>query len=508
MKEKYEKRSGWYRTVLLLMALCVWGSCSDGNNGGEDSGNAVFDPNKPVVVEDINPKTGGAGQRLVIMGDNFGNDPSLVNVYVSGKKAVVINVKSNAIYCFMPEGAYTGEIEVRITVGDEQEVLAEIAPGLKFDYQKKMLVSTLLGTRRDDGQYDSKDGPFNDCGALGAPNWMEFDPKYKHLIYIAQDAAGGDENEGGGNMRVIDLKNEYLGTALTDGNIHGNRRGRSVNFFDDNHMAVAVDQGDELRAAVYGYTRTKEPPQSYAPGESPNYEMWGNKVTLVKYKQCNTVAFHPVHHDMYFNSYEKGQFFRADHEKIQEIFDGVRPDGLEAKKDCEELFQMDNGWEYNIRMHPTGNYAYIVAINQHYIQRTNYDWERHTFLAPYVVAGEARTANYVNAIGTSARFSTPYQGVFVKNPAYAGEEDEYDFVICDKLNQCLRIITPQGEVSLFAGRGSSSLNNNPWGYIDGDLLQEARFDRPKGLAYDEENGIFYVGDGSNRRIRKIAKEGE
>ena len=55
----------------------------------------------------------------------------------------------------------------------------------------------------------------------------------------------------------------------------------------------------------------------------------------------------------------------------------------------------------------------------------------------------------------------------MKNPAYAGQEDEYDFVICDKLNQCLRIITPQGEVSLFAGRGSSSLNNNPWGYIDG-----------------------------------------
>ncbi len=85
MKEKYEKRSGWYRTILLLMALCVWGSCSDGNDGGEDSNNVAFDPSKPVVVEDINPKTGGAGQRLVIMGNNFGNDPSLVNVYVSGK---------------------------------------------------------------------------------------------------------------------------------------------------------------------------------------------------------------------------------------------------------------------------------------------------------------------------------------------------------------------------------------------------------------------------------------
>ena len=69
-------------------------------------------------------------------------------------------------------------------------------------------------------------------------------------------------------------------------------------------------------------------------------------------------------------------------------------------------------------------------------------------------------------------------------------------------------ITPQGKVSTFAGRGSASLNGNPWGYVDGDLRQEARFDRPKGIAYDEATDTYYIGDGSNRRIRKIAYEGE
>lgn len=46
------------------------------------------------------------------------------------------------------------------------------------------------------------------------------------------------------------------------------------------------------------------------------------------------------------------------------------------------------------------------------------------------------------------------------------------------------------------------------GYVDGDLRQEARFDRPKGIAYDEATDTYYIGDGSNRRIRKIAYEGE
>jgi hypothetical protein len=40
---------------------------------------------------------------------------------------------------------------------------------------------------------------------------------------------------------------------------------------------------------------------------------------------------------------------------------------------------------------------------------------------------------HVDGIGTSARFNTPYQGVFVKNPEYAGQEDEYDFILCDKM---------------------------------------------------------------------------
>lgn len=48
------------------------------------------------------------------------------------------------------------------------------------------------------------------------------------------------------------------------------------------------------------------------------------------------------------------------------------------------------------------------------------------------------------------------QGVFVKNPEYAGEEDEYDFYFCDERNHCIRILTPTGRVVTFAGRGNDS----------------------------------------------------
>ena len=118
-------------------------------------------------------------------------------------------------------------------------------------------------------------------------------------------------------MRILDLKNQYVGTALTEGDMGGTNRGRALAFFDENHMAVAVDQGDELRAAVYGFTRNREAPE----GDERNYKMWGNRLALVNFKACNTVTFHPVDGDMYFNSWDKGQFFKVEKQQIQEIFD-------------------------------------------------------------------------------------------------------------------------------------------------------------------------------------------
>ncbi len=112
----------------------------------------------------------------------------------------------------------------------------------------------------------------------------------------------------------------------------------------------------------------------------------------------------------------------------------------------------------------------------------------------------------VDAIGTSARFTWLYQGVFVKNPDYAGQEDEYDFYVCDINNHSVRKVTPTGEVSTFAGKGSPSSDGKKQGYIDGDLRKEARFDGPSGIAYDAKLKIFYITERNNKRIRTISIE--
>ncbi|MGH2623124.1 MAG: IPT/TIG domain-containing protein, partial [Sphingobacterium sp.] len=154
------------------------------------------------------------------------------------------------------------------------------------------------------------------------------------------------------------------------------------------------------------------------------------------------------------------------------------------------------------------NYAYINVINKHYILRIDYNWEKKRFNQPYLVCGQIAANGYADGVGSSVRLNSPYQGVFVKNKEYeeAGKADIYDFYFTEQYNHDIRKLTPEGSVTTFAGRGSSSLNNDPWGFVEGDLREEARFNQPTGIAYNEQEGAFYIGDLENRRIRKIALE--
>ncbi|PWG82591.1 hypothetical protein DDR33_01645 [Pararcticibacter amylolyticus] len=452
------------------------GGCKD-DKGTVVKEAAPFDPSKPVVVSDFLPKTGGMGQRLVIYGQNFGDNPADVSVFIGGKKAVVIGVQGESIYCFVPRQAYSGEIEVRVgsdgnAVGKAQE---------HFAYQRKMVVSTLAGYRNDRGDEPWKDGKFKDpdqnkmASGFWNDSFMRFDPKNPKHLWVTFDGNNG--------LYLINFQDSTITKKRSDFD-----RPRSVDFtLDGKYMIIAEDRGNEDDRATYRLSREKD---------------WQDREILTKYKQCNGASIHPVNGEMYFNSYSKGEFFRFD---LNKYFN----EGGVGDKDFEKLFVVqDPGWEYKIFIHPTGNYAYIVVINQHYILRIDYNWEKKRFNQPYLVCGKLSSSGYTDGVGTSVRLNTPYQGAFVKNPAYVaeGKQDQYDFYFTDKMNHAIRILTPEGSVTTFAGRGSSSINPNPWGYVDGDLRQDARFDRPTGLAYNEEEGAFYIGDRENRRIRKIALE--
>tara|TARA_R110002049_G_scaffold90686_2_gene227087 strand:+ start:963 stop:2399 length:1437 start_codon:yes stop_codon:yes gene_type:complete len=473
----YNKRK-LHTALYLMLAFIATGfySCQN-DDKEEDMTYPPFDSSKPVEVSGFIPESGGAGQRLVIYGTNFGTDPSIVKVFVGGKEAIVISVNGESLYCLVPQQAFGGDVEVRIGEAT-REVIAYA--DTDFDYQRKMVVSTLAGYKNDRDDQPWKDGKFmadneNDMASgFRNPSFMKFDPINPKHLWVVFDFNNG--------LYLINFADSTITKKRSDFD-----RPRSIDFtLDGQYMIIAEDRGGSNDRATYRLSRDQD---------------FQDREILTRYRQCNGATVHPVNGELYFNSYEKGQFFRYD---LNKYFNGELDD-----KDYETLFVVqDPGWEYKTFIHPTGNYAYIMVINQHYILRIDYNWEKKQFNQPYLVCGQLRSPGYQDGVGSSVRLRNPYQGVFVKNEDYvaAGKPDEYDFYFTEQHNHDIRKLTPEGSVTTFAGRGSSSINPDPWGYVNGDLREEARFDRPTGLAYNEEEGAFYVGDQANRRFRKIALE--
>lgn len=461
----------------LALALSV-GSCKD----DDENVSQGYDPSKPVEVTSFTPTSGTVNTQLVIIGSNFGNDPEQVTVTVGGLEAVVISCNNNNIYCLVPSQSYEGTITVK--VGDQEVTAAD-----KFQYTREMVVTTVYGSRADDGRYDISDGSFDDSFAnnygLDEPTYLSFDPKNPHMLYMSQD--------NGKPVRYFDLKNRTLTTGVTTSDIGKNRMRSLAWTLSADTMIIAIDDGG-----------ANDPDQNVTSSvfvtRAGNFK---NPQIMTCGKQCNGAAVHPINGELYYNSFTKGDIYRFDYRQW-----GT---GTQACMDHREwLFSIqDNEWEFNIAMHPSGDYAYIIVVNRHYIMRMNYNHETKRFGTPYLICGSVGTAGWADGVGPTALLSKPTQGVFVKNEDYvaAGAEDVYDFYFTDRDNHCIRILTPQGIVSTFAGRGSESLNGDKYGFIDGPLRSTARFDQPGGIAYDEQNKAFYVGDIMNHRLRKIALEG-
>lgn len=490
--------------LLTVLAFCL-GSCKDDNNA--DPTTVPFDPSKPVVITDFTPKEGGAYQKLLITGSNFGNDKAKTKVMIGGKQATLINVRSNNIYCFVPSGAFDGDIVVSIGEGDN--VVTGKAE-TNFDYQEKMVVGTLCGFRNNNDDQGWKDGPFkgpDNIRASGFANagYLAIDPQNRKHLYITYD--------GQQFLQLIDMEKEEVRTVNTLPNTGS--RVRSVCFNpeikDYDGTTVLAKEGQYMVIAIDADHSGEETPSVYIMERNAQGNFEGvNPQLIASYRQCNGAAFHPDG-QLYFNSYQRGQVFRLE---IREYFHTIKEGKtwnpiVKQNPAFTELFTIaDPEWEFQLNIHPTGKFAYLNVINRHYYMRSDYDEKNQRFLTPYNFLGYRHNAGYVDAVGTDARVNGPRQGVFVYNPEYAGREDEYDFYFVDAYNFCVRKITPEGIVSTYAGRGASTslADGNAWGTDDGDLREVARFRDVSGIAYDETTETFYVHDWVGHTIRTISME--
>lgn len=466
-------------TLLMLGFIMV--SCGESDYAPKPFVGEPADPSKPVKFSDFNPKDGAMRTKIFIDGENFGTDVSKILVSIGGADATVIGSDGQRIYCVVPPRAYDGAVKTTILKANGDTLVTHQFDSL-FTYVKTTSVSTLVGkVDGTDNVTSIVNGTFEEA-EFEEPWWLQFDRTAEgeeHLYVLERQKA----------LRRVDITNRQVSTVFTNG--QGMFRilmtftfdsTRDTLFFTDDHG----QNNKNLTALSYAVRR----------------ENFRNVYPYVYDRTTYSCAVNPINNDLYYNTWWDGSVAKA----------RGKVDPTTGEREADVMFSVStNGNAHTyLTMHPDGFFCYITGnfkciFKSPMVTNPETGFVELARMQPEEFVGKKNSGGYDDAAGSQARFQNIRQGVFVKNPDYVrdGKKDIYDFYVIDDGNHCIRIITPEGFVSTFAGRGSPGLNNNKWGYIDGDLRSEARFRDPSGIAYDEETQTFYIADKNNKRIRMI-----
>ena len=460
-------------SLTAIVVIFLFSNCRELNN----SKKTPYNPGVPIEIESFTPDSGRVATQMLIHGKNFGSDVSKINVIVKDdKKASVIGVNDEGtiIYCIVPtlKGSTVvsdGELDstyIKIRI-DEQEAISE----QMFYYTYTQNVSTFLGFTDQDGNSAIVDGDF-EIAQFQNPFWLAFDKET--IPGVPRNFFLIEENNG---LRYIDMQERKVETIFRTGN--GVGRPRTIAFtLDYDTMIIANDAGNWTNIGTVILPRDPVLGKFTGPWKS-----------VMNHKQCNGGAVHPITGEYWFNSFEKSQVYKVvDRSTIPWKYGnatGINPNGTEGLHYF--FLVQDNNWEFNIQIAPSGDFAYIVSKNKHYIERMEFNHLTGNFEKPQPFVGMKNQPGFKDGVGLNAQFNQPHQGTF---------DNDDNFYIAAGLNHCIRKITPTGQVSTYAGRPGQP------GYSDG-APRDAQFQGPFGIIFDDINQTFYIAERGNSRIRAI-----
>ena len=469
------KKSLLFYAIAILSAI---GTTSCSEEGGYEGSKPVeySDPSKPVVFSDFTPKEGVVRTLVFIEGSNFGTAVSNIKVTVGGISAPVIGSSGSKISIMIPRRSNNGDVKVTITGANNQE-LAEYQFDTLFTLHSSLQVGTLTG--KSDPQSNSSsiiNGSFEEA-EFQHPWWLEFDrdEEGNKILYCSDE-----ENLTKREVSTVFTKGQ-AGFNQVKSMVFDTPTRDTLFFVDDNGKGEWND-----RHAM---------PNMYYALRNESFR----KVYPYLYAQCSYSAVSMSDGSIFYNTWQSSEVYKArvNYDVSAQMWDG------------QPLFNVKSNSSDHVFMcrHPDDLYVYMNGFNGVY--RAVYDKANKVLISCVLHAGDLNgRGGYKDAPGSSALFDRPRQGVFVKNDEYvkAGKEDVYDFYFCDHNNNAIRKVTPDGEVSTFAGRGSVDITGKVWGWIDGEARETAQFREPCGIAYDEEEETFYIADRENKRIRYIRVE--
>lgn len=438
--------------MLPLFTACN-GSGNDDDNNPYDK---PYDPTKNIVVENIGPKKGGLGTKVIVSGSNFGNDKEKIDLYFNDKKALILKVQDNAIYALVPKqpGEYS---TIKVVVDDKEAEL----PNTQFKYFIKAVVTTIAG------KWNVIGNPPIDGPAL--------DATFYRPAKIAVDDIGNvlvADDQTGARMRLISTTENKMTTVLNMAVPW------STTFNEQFTHNFVMERNSGQRPTLF-YSLSKS--SNYIDSEIyyDQQDAQGNWI-FGSYTACALGA-----DDTYvYMMSESGERFIRVHQGTRIV----------------ELIGQ------NI---PTGQYSHMTFNAKDRKMYLSLEASGRVMRFDPYHTPEGRTTPWITwddmewIIGTGLVSSTSKEGhgheAQLGTLCGLGSDHEGNVYICDQKFHCVWKVDPLLNCSIFAGPPAGSPVS---GYRDGKP-EEALFNRPYDITatYD---GLIYVADTFNRVVRCIS----
>ena len=426
---------------MLLTFIATLFSCKD----SQDSDSVKpYDSSIPIKITTFYPDSGGMATKVIINGENFGNDPSQIKVYYNdlsqsskSTRAAVVKTIGNKIYVITPKQP-GDKNSISVVVGKDS-VVSKMA----FKYTTQIRVSTIAGKL---GANNVLDGTLAEA-EFHHPRYLTVDKEGNIFVSEFHDHA----------LRHINEEKNIVETLLKNGGL-ANPNAPAID--PEGKVVFVPNDGGNVMFEF-------DPELQWAPKRiSPRKDPTSNDFKI-DYK--HSIVASVLDGLMYTRAYN-GQLIK---------FNGRTKAAWLVDTDL-----MPNSDSYLV-FHPIHKeLLYICYAAKSCIYTYNTKTGEHKLFA-----GQINQHGWLDGEADEALFNHPRQICFdIKGNLY----------VADGLNHVIRKVSPEGIVSTVVGIAGVK------GYRDGSP-DEAMFNQPDGVAIDEE-GTIYIADYENRLIRKLSIE--
>lgn len=409
-------------------------------------------PDPAPAVSAISPTSGPKNTVVTITGTNFGTNLATLKVYFNGVQATVQNATNSSITATVPAGAGSGVVKIEKTPGVQVN-------GPTFSYFGNGYTTTFVGNSQG----------FADGTGTAA--------QFNFPTSMVKDAAGNFYVADRDNHRIRKVTPAGVVTTFAGSGTAGFTNGTGTGASFNQPYALAIDAsdniyvGDRLNYAIRKITPAGVVTALAGNGVSGMVDATGSAARFSEPLGIAVDASGNIFVGDYFNN------------RIRKI----TPAGVVTTFAGTSLGMVDGTGTAAAFNNPFG-LAFDAAGNLYVSDSHNFAIRKITPAGVVTTLAGNGSQGSANGTGSAATFSRPI-GI-----ATDANGNVYE---CDLDNHTIRKITPAGVVTTFAGTTGVS------GASDGAT---ALFNNPVGVFSDNANGVLFVSDFANNRIRKIIVE--